>query len=205
IFIDTYSVEQPNISIASQRIFIETQGLYVSEENSVYTIGAFLLFLVILFFLITWRRKTSVQTGKKPEKPWKIPEEIHHLEELKRTDKNAYEQERLLMEDEYKSALLWYKDDKKILPKDRKKEKQKPSLITTITTSIRRLKIGKKTKKKRKETPKKTKSLLSKKPERKTKVETVKTVTPTQDTDKQKTLEKIQKQQEKQLRRLSNH
>jgi len=45
IFMDTYSVEQPNISIASQRIFVETQGLYFSEENSVYTIGFGLLFL----------------------------------------------------------------------------------------------------------------------------------------------------------------
>ena len=204
IFIDTYSVEQPNISIASQRIFIETQGLYVSEENSVYSIGAFLIFLIILFFFINWRRKTSIKNGKKPEKPWKIPEEVHHLEELKRTDKNAYEQERLMMEEEYKTALLWYKDDKKITPKDRKKEKQKPSILSTTTTLIRGPKTGKKTKKKQKETPKKTKPLLSKKLERKSRVDTVKTVAPTQDTDKQKTLAKIQKQQEKQLRRLSN-
>ncbi|MBN1861553.1 MAG: hypothetical protein JW840_08855, partial [Candidatus Thermoplasmatota archaeon] len=199
IFIDTYSVEQPNISIASQRIFIETQGLYVSEENSVYMIGAFLIFLVILFFFIHWRRKTSVQTGKKPEKPWKIPDEVHHLEELKRTDKHAYEQERLMMEEEYKSALFWYKTARKRPQKKvriKKTRKTNISLISRLTRSIEAIVLPTQTQKKKL----KNNSLVHL---NKSKEKLVKRHLSTIDFEKEKILAKIKREQEKQRRKLA--
>ena len=199
IFIDTYSVEQPNISIASQRIFIETQGLYVSEENSVYSIGAFLIFLIILFFFINWRRKTSVKNGKKPEKPWKIPEEVHHLEELKRTDKNAYEQERLMMEEEYKTALLWYKNTRKQPQKKdviKKTRKTNISFTKRLTPFIKTMMIQTQTQNKK---PKNHSSIHL----NKSKEKTVKHRLSTTDFEKEKILAKIKREQEKQRRKLA--
>ena len=182
IIIETYSVEQPNTSITTQRIFLETQGFYFSEQNSVYTIGFGFFILFVLFILIYWGRKVSGKNSKKPEKPWNIPEEQQHLQELKRTDKKAYEQERILMEDEYKSALLWYDDYRKIIRKKPKKEK-----------------IAKK----QKEKPKKPISTLFKKSEKPPKIEQkkVQPSIPVEDKTKEKALAKITSEQDKQLKK----
>jgi hypothetical protein len=198
IFIDTYSAEQPNASIATQRIFVQTQGLYFSEENSMYTLGVGLLFIIGVVLFLIWRRKIPGKTGKKPEKPWKIPEEQQHLAELKRTDKNAYEQERVLMEDEYKSALLWYKDDKKqsrVKPTKERSLKSKSSIFTKL---VNQLKTAAKPTKERKEKTKKKQPVLLKKPKEKT----IKPLIPAEDIRKEKILTKIRKDQEKQLRKL---
>jgi len=202
IYIDTYSAEEPNTSIAQQRIFVETQGLYFSEENSVYTIGFGLLFIIGVIFFLNWRRKIHGKTGKKPEKPWKLPEEQAHLAVLKRTDKNAYEQERILMEDEYKSALLTYKNDQKQLNVKQIKEKAKKTdssifkkLITSLQTAI-------KPKKKQKEKTKKKPVPLLKKSEKKPKEKIVKPLVSFEDSSKEKILAKIKREQDKQLRKL---
>jgi hypothetical protein len=198
IFIDTYSADEPTTSIATQRIFVETQGLYVSEENSTYTIGFGLLLLGVIVLLWYWRRKVSETIRKKPQKPWKIPEEQQHLAELKRTDKNAYEQERIMMQDEYKSALLWYKDDRKQLRTKPTKEKS----IKTESSFFKKLKASLKTegklKQKQKEKPKKKSLALLKRPKEKT----IKPLVPIEDTTKEKILAKIRREQEKQLRKL---
>ena len=96
--------------------------------------------LVVIALLWYWRRKISETIRKKPQKPWKIPEEQQHLAELKRTDKNAYEQERIMMQDEYKSALLWYKDDRKQLrtkPTKEKSIKTESSIFNKLKTSLK--------------------------------------------------------------------
>lgn len=198
IFIDTYSVEDNTTSIASQRIFVETQGLYFSEENSVYTIGFGLLFLVGVVLFLIWRRKLPGKTGKKPEKPWKIPEEQAHLAVLKHTDKIAYEQERVLMEDEYKSALLAYKDDQKQFRGKPTKEKAKKSESSIFKKLITPLQTVVKPKKKQKEKTKKKPVALLKKPKEKT----LKPLVPIEDSAKEKILAKIKKEQDKQLRKL---
>ncbi|MCX6671766.1 MAG: hypothetical protein NTX92_07590 [Euryarchaeota archaeon] len=198
IFIDTYSTDEPTTSIASQRIFVETQGLYFSEESSVYTLGVGLLFLIGVVLFLTWRRKVSETIRKKPQKPWKIPEEQQHLAELKRTDKNAYEQERIMMQDEYKSALLWYKDDRKQLrtkPTKEKSIKTESSFFKKLTAS---LKTEGKPKQKQKEKPKKKSLALLKRPKEKI----VKPITSIEDITKEKILTKIKREQEKQLRKL---
>jgi len=181
IIIEAYSAEQPNTSIVTQRIFLETQGFYFSEENSVYSIGFGFFILFVLFLLVYWGRKVSGKNSKKPEKPWKIFEEQQHLQELKRTDKKGYEQERIMMEDDYKSALLWYEGYRKSL---RKKPKEK------------------KLKKKQKEKPKKPVPVILKKPEVKPKEEKVEPIVPVQDKSKEKVLAKIKSEQEKQLRKM---
>jgi hypothetical protein len=181
IIIEAYSAEQPNTSIVTQRIFLETQGFYFSEENSVYSIGFGFFILFVLFLLVYWGRKVSGKKSKKPEKPWKIPEEQQHLQELKRTDKKQYEQDRVMMEDDYKSALLWYEGYRKSL---RKKPREK------------------KPKKKQKEKPKKPVPVILKKPVVKPKEEKVEPIVPVQDKSKEKALAKIKSEQEKQLQKM---
>lgn len=198
IFIDTYSAEDNTTNIASQRIFVETQGLYFSEENSTYTIGIGLIFILGFIVFLNWRRKMPGKYGKKPEKPWKIPEERMHLVELKRTDNNAYEQERIMMQDEYKSAVLWYKDDKKQSKGKPTKEKQgktKPSILNRIVSS---LKSETKPQKKQKGKVQKKPVVLLKKPKEKT----LQPLVSTQDTTKEKILSRIRREQDKQLRKL---
>jgi hypothetical protein len=202
IFIDTYSAEEPNTSIASQRIFVETQGLYFSEENSMYTIGFGLLFLIGVVLFLVWRRKIPGKTSKKPEKPWRLPEEQAHLAELKRTDKNAYEQERILMEDEYKSALLTYKNDQKQFKVKPIKEKAKKTDSSIFKKMITPLQNAVKPKKKQKEKTKKKPVPLLKKSEKKPKEKIVKPLVPFEDSSKQKILAKIKREQDKQLRKL---
>ena len=197
LYIDTYSIEQPNSSIASQRIFIETQGLYFSEQNSIYTIGVGLLILIALILLFSWRRKISEKTGKKPEKPWKILEEQQHLAELKRTDKNAYERERIMMEDEYKSAMQWYKENRKPVQKKQieKKQKKKPNKI--LSSLLKKPAV-----KTKQEKSKNTLSSVVEKPVEKPKKEIVQPIVQSEESMKEKAIERIRKEQEKQLRRL---
>jgi hypothetical protein len=181
LILDIYSIDDPNTTIYSQRVFVETQGFYFSEENGIYSIGVVVVFFLVVFLLFYWWRKVSEKYRKKPEKPWKISEEQQHINDLKRTDKKAYEQERLIMEDEYKSALLWYKEYRKAT---RKKPKEKEP------------------EKKPKEKPKKQIPVLLKKPAEPVKEQKVETVMPATDQEKEKALAKIQREQEKQLRKM---
>ncbi len=202
ITLEAYSSDQPNVTIATQKIAVETQGLYVSEESTTYSIGVGLIVLIIVIFLFYWRRKISETIRKKPEKPWKIPEEQQHLAELKRTDKNAYEQERIMMQDEYKSALLFYKDDGKqykrfgIRPSQVKKDTS-PSFFKKMQVSLKTAVTPK-----QKSKPKKAISVRPKKKEKKPIEQTIKPVVPAADVAKEKLLVKIRRDQEKQLRKL---
>ncbi|MFA5102519.1 MAG: hypothetical protein WC525_05150 [Candidatus Thermoplasmatota archaeon] len=198
ITLEAFSTDQPNITIATQNIILETQGLYISEENATYSFGVGLIILCVVLILWYWRRKISETFRKKPEKPWKLPEERQHLAELKRTDKNAYEQERLMMQDEYKSAILWYKDQKKqarMTPTEGKLKKIYSSTVNKITAPFKR--EGKSKKK-----PKKAQPVLFKRPVKKPKVEKVTPIPPVGDITKEKILTRIKREQERQLRRL---
>jgi len=203
LILETYSAEQPENIIASQRIFIETQGVYVSEENSVYVLAVLALLIVIVLLLIRWRQRIfGSKTKVKPEKPWKIPEEQQHLRELKRTDREAYEQERLMMQDEYTSALLWYKNEKKQERKKLRKEPRNKILPVLSKKIVQPIKAIGKPKKKQKEKQKKQSPLKLIKPMARKKQEQPKPVSTVQETSLEKALVKIRKDQEKQLRRL---
>ncbi|VVB59347.1 Uncharacterised protein [uncultured archaeon] len=201
LIIETYSTEQPNTSIATQRIFLETQGFYFSEQNIVYTLvfGFFILF--VLFLLIYWRRKVSGKIYIKPEKPWKIPEEQQYLQELKQTDKKAYEQERVMMKDEYKSASRWYNDYRKALRKKPEEKKLTKPLSTIFKKAKKTLKITEKPEKK----PAKPLSVIFKKSEKPLKTEQKKKQPsiPAEEITLEKALAKIRKEQEKQLRKMN--
>lgn len=81
--------------------------------------------VLVLLVLLLRRRKEKVEEELlgKPQKPWTIPVEQVYLRELKARDPRAwYVVRHYLMEDEYRSALLWYKAYKKGTKGARKKE-----------------------------------------------------------------------------------
>ena len=108
-----------------QVVAISTQvnGLFISQ---LWVIQAVLLVLaLILLFLFLARRKARIEEEilGKPQKPWTIPVEVLYLKALKQKDERAwYVVRHYLMEDEYRSALLWYKSYKKTTKGQRKKE-----------------------------------------------------------------------------------
>jgi hypothetical protein len=183
LIIDVFSADQPNVTIGTQRLMLETQGLYVSEQISAYSIGIAFFIILVLSLVLTWRRRVNQQISIAPVKPWKIPEEQQHLAELKQTDRNAYEQERLMMVDEHKSALLWYEGYRKSLRK--KPTTEKPE-------------------QKQKEKPKKPLSTFFKEPEKPPQGEQkkVQPSIPAKDAAKEKALAKIKNEQDKQLKKL---
>jgi hypothetical protein len=99
-----------------------------------------------------------------------------------------------MMQDEYKSALLWYKDDRKQLRTKPTKEKS----IKTESSFFKKLTASLKTEIKPKKKQKKKQLVLLKKRKEKT----IKPLVPIEDTTKEKILAKIRREQEKQLRKL---
>ncbi len=163
IIIETYSIDQPNVTIAQQRLFLETKGVYISEIGAAYSvIVCFFIFLGAAFFLFRKKRELA-NIVIKPQKPWNIPIERKHLEELKQKDKEAYEKERLMMEDEYKSAMLWYDSYRQSIKQEKQigKTKQLNSKINEFFKKPEKKKV-KPEKKKEEKQPKK-----EKKPEKK--------------------------------------
>ena len=108
ITINAYSLKNPEKQFTGQ-VQVITKGFYFSALT-ISAIGVTLLiilcfFLIIYYFFI----RKYIHTGK-PDKPWNIPEERAYLEELKKTDKAEYERVLKMMDEEYQSAMLWYKD-----------------------------------------------------------------------------------------------
>jgi len=106
---------------------ITTRGVYISDLNQIFSAIIAILVLFGVAIIYFRRQKILEKIYKKPQKPWTIPIEKRHLEELKQKDQKAYEKERAMMEDEYKSALLWYEDHRNYMRQEQKKQKQSNS------------------------------------------------------------------------------
>ena len=89
-------------------VVVITKGIYISPLIGMILIPIIIIIILIYFIFFYLKQKREQELFGKPEKPWNIPVERKHLEELKQKDKEAYEKERSMMEDEYKSAMLWY-------------------------------------------------------------------------------------------------
>lgn len=66
INIEVYSIEEPNVTIASQKVILETQGYYVSEMNGVFFGLMIILFIGII--VITVRKIKKMPKKKAEEK-----------------------------------------------------------------------------------------------------------------------------------------
>jgi hypothetical protein len=106
-----------------------------------------------------------------------------------------------MMKDEYKSALLWYKDYRKTL---RKKPEEK-KLTKSLSTIFKKAKITLKVTEKPEKKPAKPLLAISKKSEKPLKIEQKKKQPsiPAEDIILEKALVKIRKEQEKQLRKMN--
>ena len=67
--IEVYSTENPNVTIASQKIMLETQGLYVGEVSGFL----FILFIVIVIALFMFIRRMAIKIPKKEKSFEKKP------------------------------------------------------------------------------------------------------------------------------------
>ena len=91
----------------------------------IFNTVAVLLAAFIIFLLIA-RRKARIEEEilGRPQKPWLIPVEQVYLEHLRERDPQAhYVVRHFLMEEEYASSLLWYKEFKKATRGTRAKER----------------------------------------------------------------------------------
>lgn len=104
-------------------ISVQVSGWYVNPMW-VFELLFFGL-LLLLLLLLARRRKERIEEEilGKPQKPWLIPVEALYLKALRQKDERAwYVVRHYLMEDEYRSALLWYKAYKKSTKGEREKE-----------------------------------------------------------------------------------
>lgn len=173
------SASDPNPMLIGTLVVI-TQGFYISPLIGIILAPIIIIIILIYFFFFYLKKRRDKELFGKPEKPWKLPEEQQHLRELKQQDNKAYKKERLMMEDEYKSAILYYQDYRqsvKAKPKEEVPEKKEQS--------------------------KKPLSTLFKKSEKPPKIEEkkVEAIVPAEDKNKEKALAKIQREQAKQLKR----
>ncbi|MEM0493036.1 MAG: hypothetical protein QXS02_03660 [Candidatus Thermoplasmatota archaeon] len=122
IDIYVYSKGDPNKILVGSMVII-TEGFYVSPLVGIVTIPIIIVLLLITLFYFYLRNKRISSYIAKPDKPWNIPEERAYLEELKNKDKKEYEKVLGMMEEEYQSAMLWYKDSVENLKREMKKER----------------------------------------------------------------------------------
>jgi len=127
IDLEAYSIYEENITTAVRTVTFESKGAYFSEISSMGIFFLIFILILLVIFIIFRRRRLLENICVKPDKPWDIPEEEKYLERLKQQDKQKYNKVLEMMDDEYKSALLWYDNYVKsvIQPKPIKKEKIK--------------------------------------------------------------------------------
>lgn len=104
-------------------IGVTINGFYVDPQWVVNAVAILLLLLLLLFLLARRKARVEEEILGKPQKPWTIPVEVLYLRALRQKDARAwYVVRHYLMEDEYRSSLLWYKSYKKQTKGSRKKE-----------------------------------------------------------------------------------
>jgi hypothetical protein len=121
------------ISIAAQdnpgqalltTIPVKVTGTYFDPLAVFYVLLAIALIVLLVLFLRRRKERLEEEILGKPQKPWTIPVEQVYLRHLKAKDQRAwYVVRHYLMEDEYRSSLLWYRAYKKATRSDRRKER----------------------------------------------------------------------------------
>lgn len=108
-----------------QQVFIGIQinGGYLDPTWVFYAVAIAATLLLLLLLLARRKARIEEEILGKPQKPWTIPVEALYLKALRQRDERAwYVVRHYLMEDEYRSALLWYRAYKKSTKGDRRKE-----------------------------------------------------------------------------------
>lgn len=184
-----YSIQHPGYN-ATAAVSITSRGVFVSQALWVGIGGVALVVILLVFVIFLFIERRAERVNGKPVKPWKIPEEQLALYDLKQTNPQAYDQERAMMVQEYKSALDYYRDSRHgahFQTKESTAAPRKP-LFAPLTQRLKTLRPRKKS---------------TDKPKQKTKAAPapITTTTSTVDADREKALQRIQKEQAKQQRR----
>lgn len=119
-------VAQDNPALArTQTISVRVQAGVAVDPLTIFYLLLLILLLFLLFLFIRRRKeRLEEQILGKPQKPWNIPVEKVFLAELKGRDPRAwYVVRHYLMDEEYRSSLLWFKSYKKATKGDRKRER----------------------------------------------------------------------------------
>jgi hypothetical protein len=206
IKIQVYSIDQENVTIAERMLTLESKGIYFSEMSGFGIIGLIFILIIIFAFIFFTRRRIMEKICVKPEKPWDIPEEKEYLDQLKKQDKQKYNEVLNMMNDEYKSSLLWYNNyirsilKSKILKEETPKKKErifikkeeKPK-IEKVEEEIQKKSIPKIQKKEEKEVVEFKEKTLSK----------IDKEVENQKLKKERALQRVKMEQEKQKRKLN--
>lgn len=103
---------------------VTLQGVGVEPPLIFAVLLAIALLVLLILFLRRRKEKLEEEILGKPQKPWTIPVEKVYLKALKAKDERAwYVVRHFLMEEEYRSALLWYTSYKKATKGTRKRER----------------------------------------------------------------------------------
>jgi hypothetical protein len=217
--VDVYACDQPNVTLSSGVLSVRTQGFAIQGIFSfkyswhLFFVGIIVIICGAVYLFI--RRLKLTEICKKPPKPWIIPKEKEYLDKLLK-DKKTEEHEKTLkmMKEEYGSALLWYKSYREFLIKEGRKDGKLKKLTGIIAAKFSD--ISKKMEKKRVEKEKKVEEPKKKEPEIKQKAveakpEEIRKIEKKEIFDKiaeiekrkrEKTLQKIRSQQQKQKKKL---
>lgn len=102
---------------------VVVNGGYIDPAWVFRTVAILLVIVIIVFFVARRKARIEEEILGKPQKPWTIPVEVLYLRALREKDERAwYVVRHHLMEEEYRSSLLWYAAYKKATKGSRKKE-----------------------------------------------------------------------------------
>ena len=217
--IEVYPYDQPNVTLSSGVLSVKTQGFAIQGIFSfkyswhLFFVGIIVIFCGAVYLFI--RRLKLTEICKKPPKPWTIPEEKEYLDKLLKEKKTGeYESTLKMMKEEYNSALLWYESYREFLIKEERKEGKLKKLVDSIVAKFSD--ISKKAKKKWQEKEKKVEEPKKKEPEmgqetveakpteitKDEKREIVDKIAEREKRKREKALQKIKNQQNKQKRKF---
>ncbi len=204
IDIYAYSTGDPTTTLIGSVVLI-TEGFYISPLIGLILIPIIIILIIIYFIFFYLKQKREKELYGKPEKPWTIPVEKKHLEELKQKDKEAYEKERLMMEDEYKSAMLWYNGYRQSIRQEKQKGKLK-QLNSKVTGFFKKPEKKKEKSKEKEKQPKKEKKPVEKveKPIKEEKVKETPEIVKEQYKTIQEKSEEMQRRKEKALLKIKH-
>jgi len=195
IFVDVYSVDDPK-TVFSNTIILATSGINVSGGSTYAGVLLLIILFIIIALYLYFSKKRREKFCKKPEKPWKIPEEKEYLEKLKEKNKEEYKKVLEMMKEEYESALLWYKSYLEAMIKKEKQEKQKARTVTAEKKLVEKPKAKKIEEKKPIETMEDEIEKTLEKPAAKIEFESA------EERKKQEAILKIKREQEKQRKKF---
>ncbi len=123
VMIRVFARDNPEVGLNAV-VSVVVNGWYLDPAWG-FTGAFFAIFLLLLGWFVASRKgRIEEELLGKPQKPWTIPVEKVYLDRLKETDSHAwYVVRHYLMEDEYRSALMWYSAYKRGTKNQRARER----------------------------------------------------------------------------------